>query len=699
MINITLAISTEFFDSFAKLPKQIQRKVTAFINKFRNNPTATGINYEKIVNAADKNIFSVRIDDTYRGIIAKHEQEGTYILLWVDHHDEAYAWATRKKCRINPTTGNLQIYEVQEEYNDAPKQENSLFINYNDEQLLKLSVPEELISQVRSVCCEQDLYSLKTIMPDDAYENIEWLMNGFSYDEVINYITNDIPESNKTNSYAEALKNTQSQRSFVIVDNNEELVKMMSEPLEKWRVFLHPTQKTLVDKSYSGPARVLGSAGTGKTVVAMHRAKYLASACSDKEKVLFTTYTSNLAKDIEENLKKICNSNDLKKIEVVNIDAWVSKFLKSKNIQYAIKFDDELNEEWEKAIIQSGESLNFSAKFFMDEWNNVVCAQEAYNETLYLRAQRVGRGIRLDRKTRMQVWKVFEEYQNIMKIKNIRDVNWAYYECKLALQNDKISRHYKSIIIDEGQDLSMSAYMLLRTIAGEEHTNDIFIVGDSHQRIYKNKAVLSKAGVNIRGRSSKLKINYRTTEEIRKYATAILNDINFDDMDEGIDSNKECQSLTHGIKPVIQQFKTANEEIDFIINKIKELTNNGIELKNICVAARTKKLIEDYTRIFATYKISTFEIKRSKIDDRSVDGIRIATMHRIKGLEFQIMFIVAVNKDIIPLRYSKNEFEDNLSNEEYIKSEKCLLYVALTRAQRAVFITGYGKASDLIKAL
>ena len=222
MINITLAISTEFFDSFAKLPKQIQRKVTAFINKFRNNPTATGINYEKIVNAADKNIFSVRIDDTYRGIIAKHEQEGTYILLWVDHHDEAYAWATRKKCRINPTTGNLQIYEVQEEYNDAPKQENSLFINYNDEQLLKLSVPEELISQVRSVCCEQDLYSLKTIMPDDAYENIEWLMNGFSYDEVINYITNDIPESNKTNSYAEALKNTQSQRSFVIVDNNEE---------------------------------------------------------------------------------------------------------------------------------------------------------------------------------------------------------------------------------------------------------------------------------------------------------------------------------------------------------------------------------------------------------------------------------------------------------------------------------------------
>lgn len=696
MINITLAISTEFFDSFAKLPKQVQRKVTAFINKFRNNPTATGINYEKIVNAADKNIFSVRIDYTYRGIIAKHEQEGTYILLWVDHHDEAYSWAIRKKCKINPTTGNLQIYEIQEEYDNTFKKDNSLLNDYTNDQLLKLSVPEELIPQVRSICNEQDLYQLKTILPDDAYENVEWLINGFSYDDVINYITNDSTETNKTNSYAEALKNTQSQRSFVIVDNDEELIKMMSEPLEKWRVFLHPTQKAIVNKMYSGPARVLGSAGTGKTVVAMHRAKYLASLCNDKEKVLFTTYTSNLAKDIEENLKKICNSNDLKKIEVINIDAWVSKYLKSKNIQYTIKFDDELTEEWGKAIIQSGEALNFSAKFFIDEWNNVVCAQEGYNEGLYLRAQRIGRGIRLDRKTRMQVWKVFEEYQNIMKIKNLRDANWAYYECKSALLNDKISSHYKSIIVDEGQDLSMSAYLLLRTIAGEEHANDIFIVGDSHQRIYKNKAVLSKAGINIRGRSSKLKINYRTTEEIRKYATAILNNITFDDMDGDIDSNKECQSLTHGMKPVIQRFKTANEELDFIINKIKGLTDNGVELKNICVTARTNSLIDDYANLFAANNIPTYAIRRSKIDDRSIDGIRIATMHRIKGLEFQIMFIVAVNKDIIPLKYSQKEFEDEISSEEYIKSEKCLLYVALTRAQKEVFVTSYGKKSEFI---
>ncbi len=699
MINITLAISTEFFDSFAKLPKQIQRKVTAFINKFRNNPTSTGINYEKIINASDRNIFSVRIDDTYRGIIAKHEKEGTYILLWVDHHDEAYAWATKRRCCINPTTGNLQIYEVQEEPLNAVLDGECIFQNYSDEQLLKLSLPNELIPQIRTITSDNSFYNLKGILPDDAYENLEWLLNGFSYEDVENYILSNNHEQETPNTYADALKTAQAQRSFVVVDNDDDLIKMMSEPLEKWRVFLHPTQNNIVNKNYSGSARVLGSAGTGKTVVAMHRAKVLSKKCNEKEKVLFTTYTSNLAKDIYENLKKICNLSELNKIEVINLDAWASRYLKDRNINYTITFDEtELCSIWDKAIIQSGENIDLPAKFFIDEWNNVICAQEAYSEGTYLRAQRIGRGIRLDRKMRMQLWKVFEEYQNIMKESNLRDPNWAYYECKIAILNDKFSKNYKYIIVDEGQDLSMSAYLLLRAISGEEHENDIFIVGDAKQRIYKNKAILSKAGINIRGRSSKLKINYRTTEEIRKYATLVLENLTFDDLDGEEDSKKECQSLTHGVEPSVNYFQTANQELEFIVTKIMQLKAEGTEYKNICLTARTQKLLDDYSKYLLQHNIPYYEIKRSKIDDRSVDGVRIATMHRIKGLEFRYMFVAAVNKDIIPFKESQKHFDDDVWYNEYVKSEKCLLYVALTRAQRAVFITSYGKLSDLIKA-
>lgn len=693
----TVAISADFLTAYAALPRQKQGKVTEFFNKFRNNPTHPGINFEKINEGIDKNICSVRIDDTYRGIIVREPESNVYILLWVDHHDEAYAWAKRKKCSINKLTGSVQIFDVQEVIEEQNTiDEPALFAGISDDIFEKIGLPEEQIPMIKAIKTLEGLRSMKAAIPEDAFEGLEWLGNGFTVDEVLSslYPENDHVDV-KDNDLAAALQTDASKKSFVIVDGEEELQAIMQEPLEKWRIFLHPTQRKVVGKKFNGPARVLGGAGTGKTVVAMHRAKMLASSLNSDGKILFTTYTKNLAEDIKDNLRKICSAEEMKRIDIINLDAWVSNFLRRQGYEYQIVYDEEVDKAWRDAIAIAAGELSFVENFYKDEWVKVVQAQEVYDKVAYCKAPRIGRGVRLDRKVRMQIWDVFDEYQNIMNEKLQRDVETAMYECRKILENKKLTGQYTSIIVDEGQDLSPSAYRLLRALAGEEHENDIFIVGDSHQRIYRNKAVLSKCGINVRGRSSYLRINYRTTEEIRKFAFGLLNGVSFDDLDEDYDNGKGCQSLTHGDMPEIKEFATPEEELDFLVTKIKDMESSGIEQKNICVVARTHKLLDNYIAGLQRAGIKSFEIKANKIDDRSFDGVRIATMHRVKGLEFDHVFAVAVNKKVLPFG-TRADFEDDISLEEFRTGEKCLLYVALTRARKSACVTCYGGLSELI---
>lgn len=693
----TVAISTDFLTAYAALPRQKQGKVTEFFNKFRNDPMHPGINFEKINEGIDKNICSVRIDDTYRGIVVREPESNVYILLWVDHHDEAYAWAKRKKCSINKLTGSVQIFDVQEVIEEQKAiDEPALFANISDEVFEKIGLPEEQLPMIKAIKTLEGLHSLKAAIPEEAFEGLEWLGNGFSVEEVLDTL---YPETEKVevkeNDFAAALQTDTSRKSFVIVEGEEELQAIMQEPLEKWRIFLHPTQRKVVEKNINGPARVLGGAGTGKTVVAMHRAKMLVSNLESNEKILFTTYTKNLAEDIKDNLRKICTAEEMKRIDIINLDAWVSNFLRRQGYEYQIVYDEEVDKAWRDAIAIAGGDLNFVENFYKDEWVKVVQAQEVYDKVSYCKASRIGRGVRLDRKVRMQIWDVFDEYQNIMNEKLQRDVETAMYECRKILENKKLTGQYTSIIVDEGQDLSPSAYRLLRSLAGDEHRNDIFIVGDSHQRIYRNKAVLSKCGINVRGRSSYLRINYRTTEEIRKFAFGLLNGVSFDDLDDDYDNGKGCQSLTHGDKPEIKEFATPEEELDYLVSRIHELETAGIEQKNICIVARTHKLLDSYIAGLQRAGIKSFEIKANKTDDRTFEGVRIATMHRVKGLEFDYVFAVAVNKKVLPFG-TRADFEDDISLEEFRTGEKCLLYVALTRARKSACVTCYGGLSELI---
>ena len=692
--NIKVAMSSDFLTAFASLPADEKGTVMEFSNKFRNNPLFESIKYEPVPENKDGKFFAVPLDEQYACIVVKQEKYNVYLLLWVDTKDNAFSWAKNKRCEVNPVSGTLQIYEEQE---NTVANETGIFAMYSDDELLNLGVPDSLLNYTKSLASKTALYKAKNIYPTDAFEGLSWLAEDIPLEEVMELLDSERGEAKTTDNIGAALTHPDTLKSFVVVDGEDELRNIMSAPLEKWRVFLHPTQRKLVNKDYSGPVRVLGSAGTGKTVVAMHRAKYLASKLGVGKRILFTTFTANLAADIKENLRKICDIDVMRKIEIINFDAWVNQYLSKSGYKARIIYDiDKLRELWERALIEGQENIGLPVDFYIDEWIRVVVPQEAFSLEKYVKASRVGRGTRLDRKKRLAVWKVVEAYMSILKEERVRDFNYAVYECAaLVAQNDP-DGIYEHIIVDEAQDLSDNAYKLLRTMAGTQHTNDLFIVGDAHQRIYKNKAVLSKCGINVRGRSSILKINYRTTEEIRKAALGLLQGITFDDLDDSTDVGDKCQSLTHGQYPQIKKFKNANEESNFIVSEIQKLVNSGVSASNICIVTRTNRLIDNYQAVLADNEIKSIKISRKQSDNRNMDGIRLATMHRVKGLEFQYVFIVASNDGIVPLS-NVVESADKITADENMTAEKCLLYVALTRAQKMAYITGYGRMSALFE--
>lgn len=318
--------------------------------RFQSDPTSAAINYEKIQKARDPNLRSVRIDQDWRGIVFKPVQDDVYVLLHVAHHDDAYRWAENRKLAINPVTGAMQLVILQDAVESpqrptpavapAPERTAGLFDPWSDRELLSLGVPEDWLARIRSITSENEPDGLQASLPVEAYEGLFLVAAGDSVDQVLRARETRVDRPIDVTDFSGSLGTPESQARFVVVDGEDELTAIMNAPLAQWRVFLHPTQRTLATGDRSGPVRVLGGAGTGKTVVAMHRTKWLAeNRTPDGRKVLFTTFTRNLVIDIKENLSSFCPAPTMKKIEVRNLDAWVQGFLRSQRYEHTIVYN------------------------------------------------------------------------------------------------------------------------------------------------------------------------------------------------------------------------------------------------------------------------------------------------------------------------------------------------------------------------
>lgn len=554
---------------------------------------------------------------------------------------------------------------------------------------------------IRELKSESDLDRISDQMPQEAYEALFFLACGYTLEEVFREIeTSEEPKAVDTNDFETALENPDSRRRFYVVEDDLELAAMLNEPLEKWRVFLHPSQQKLVERSWNGPVRALGGAGTGKTVAAIHRAKWLAQNLfiNENDRILFTTFTRNLAADIQENLSKICSKDTLRRIEVINLDRWVSNYLRRNGYDYEIDYGKRTTQLWKQAVDMAPDELHLDPVFYREEWERVIQPQAILSFEEYIKASRVGRGTRLNRKMRKSVWTVFEEYRALLNENGLREPADAMRDTRLLIENKDEALPYRSIVVDEAQDMGFQAFRLIRQMVPEEK-DDLFIVGDAHQRIYRHKVVLGQCGINIRGRSRKLKINYRTTDETRLWAVSLLKGVSIDDLDGGTDNQKGYKSLLHGSYPEVKAFSSFQEEVDCIAEYLKKIQEEAGSLSGVCIVARTNNLLNQYQNVLNEKGIDVYLIRRSEAEDRAASGVRLATMHRVKGLEFDRLVIAGVNDGIIPFEGSGSRSSDPTVRVESEINERALLYVSATRAKKEVLVTSFGKASRFLNSI
>jgi len=698
---LRVAIFDEFLDSFAKIPRAQQKKVNKFVRLFRSDPTHSSIDYEKIHSFIDPNLRTVRIDKAYRAVVLRPDKGNVYVLLWVDHHDKAREWAENKRVMIHAETGTLQVL-TGEAATAQPRpptadDEPGLFDHIRDRELLRLGVPETLLGAVREIEEADQLDALQALLPPEAHEALFFLADGETLEAVEKALAWTPPEVVDPEDFEAALERDATRRRFVVVEDDEELEAMLDAPLEKWRVFLHPAQRDLVYRAWPGSVRVLGGAGTGKTVVAMHRAAYLAETIfpGDDDRILFTTFTRNLAVDIADNLRKLCSPQVFRRIEVIHLDRWVSNLLKRSGYEYDVAYwgaGSRLKELWKQAMTLN--TSEFSEAFFRDEWAFVVQEHGCESWDTYKKAPRVGRGTRLTFKQRKAIWPIFAEYRNLLDRAGLREPEDALRDAADLMKDGTLRASYRAIVIDEAQDMSTAAFRLLRQVIPTERPNDLFIAGDGHQRIYRRKVVLSHAGVNVRGRRGRrLRINYRTTDEIRRYAVSVLKGVPVEDLDGGLDTTRGTTSLMHGEPPTVQTFDSFTQEVDAIAEWVKQ-----DRLRRSCLVARTNALRDKYEKALVSRGIEVYRVQRSKAEDRSFPGVRLATMHRVKGLEFDRVVLAGMSADLMPYKTVLDRSDDKMVRQEAEHQERSLFYVAVTRARQDVLITACGNASEWVSS-
>lgn len=228
----------------------------------------------------------------------------------------------------------------------------------------------------------------------------------------------------------------------------------------------------------------------------------------------------------------------------------------------------------------------------------------------------------------------------------------------------------------------------------KEGKNDLFMVGDPLQNIYNKKIVFSRAGINIRGqRSKRLRINYRTTEEIKRLAVSVLQGVDFDDFDGGKEETAGYLSLFHGESPEYHLFKDKQEELDFVYEEIKRLVSEGVHYNEMVISAHTRASVKDFVNTLHAENMPY--VTRDLLNPNN-KGVRLTTFHGIKGLEFKHVFLTDVNRRTMPLLPADFQRLSEKEKQEIIKREKALFYVAATRAIHRLIISGIGEKSKLI---
>jgi len=630
-----------------KLDRSVKGAMWDFMRKFRQDPTNPGLRFKQL--KGDSRLYSARVTDDYRALLL-HVKDDEYMLVTVRHRSESYDNLERFAYQINQVTGGIDFYDMASLAGTlkppAPVGPPPLFAGYSESQLIELGVGKPLLSTIGKILTEEQLLEFTACVPQLTADVLFALHDGASVDEVMERVTAPVSAEEPVDpaDYAAAAARPAS----LVTTDDETLQAILQGGFERWQVYLHPAQRRVVERSYSGPARVSGGPGTGKTIVALHRVKWLVErlpADSSGQPVLLTTFNKNLAADLRQRLLLLGGPELLDRVDVINIDRLATQVVNEAQpgTRLPLMNDDKAIELWREMLLELGET-RWDADFLNDEWSQVVLGHAITTRQEYFRARRVGRGRQLNRAQRAAIWELAEQFTKRLDEANLwtfRRVaaHAARLEQQLAATREPRYRH---IVVDEAQDLSSAHWMLLRAMVNRG-SNDLFLAGDTHQRIYDNYVSLGSLGIEIRGRSSRLTLTYRSTHEILTIASRILGTESWDDMDDGTDTLEGYRSVLRGPQPEFRAYSSWQSELEGILRQVREWIGGDT---SIAVSVPTRKQVEQVEAYLSDHDVPAGSIGPD--GPRRPDGVHVGTLQRFKGLEYQRMILAGITDAAVP---------------------------------------------------
>lgn len=685
-------IADTFTGSLARLTGDEQKAVKTTAFDLQMNPPSPGLSFHRLDKARDKNFWSVRVSGDIRLIV--HRSDARLLLCYVGHHYTAYDWAERRKLETHPTTGAAQLVEIRETVKEivvpvyvqtelpVPPQpvaeKKRIFANTSDDDLLGYGVPSEWLGDVKQAT-EDTLLGLADHLPAEAAEALLELATGGK------------PRVSQPAAAGSPFEHPDAQRRFRVMTNVEELERALDFPWEKWTIFLHPEQRQWVEREYNGPARVSGSAGTGKTIVALHRAAHLARTYPDA-RVLLATFSDTLASALHTKLKRLLAHEPrlAERIDVSSLNAIGSRLYKPHVGPAAIVPRDVLRGLVQEAGAAVG-GHKFSLRFLVTEWDQVVDAWQLEGWEAYRDVVRLGRKTRLPEAQRAVLWSIFDRVRAGLRERKLITLSGMFGVLATALSSsNKVVLDFA--VVDEAQDLSVAHLRFLAAVGGGR-PNALFFAGDLGQRIFQQPFSWKALGVDIRGRSRNLRVNYRTSHQIRAQADRLLGPA-MTDVDGNTEDRSDTISVFNGPPPEIRALKNEDEESATVATWMAARAEDGVLPHEFGVFVRSAGQL-DRAREAVQQVGLPFKVLDERVE--TVTGhVSICTMHLAKGLEFRAVVVMACDDEVIPLQERIEAVGDDADLQEVYDTERHLLYVACTRARDHLLVTSVEPASEFL---
>jgi UvrD-like helicase family protein len=682
---VNLLIADTFTASFNRLSGLDQKAVKGSVFDLQMDPAGNGLQLHRIDKSKDPNFWSARVNRDIRLVV--HKTGDSLLVAYVGHHDDAYAWAERRRIETHPRTGAVQIVEVRERVEEVappatldlvvPESAKSgekeaapqaLFSSLDDNALLSIGVPVDWLADVR-VASEDGFFALTAHLPAEASEALlEYAATG--------KLVAPAPAPAVANPFA----HPDALRRIRLIADQEELEQALAFPWEKWGVFLHPSQRALVERSFSGPARVAGSAGTGKTIVAIHRAVRLARD-NPNARILLASFSQPLADAMAKKLLVLAPETGgiVPRITTASFHGIAEQMYQLEHgVRPRIASDAVLRERLRTAAA-SANLKGFSERFLLSEWTNVIDAWGLTALDAYSTVQRMGRKSRLGPNQRARLWPVFEAVREALAAE--RYTTWADVFTGLAeALTQRPRKPFDHVIIDEAQDLAPAELRFFAALAPGT-ADGLFLSGDVGQRIFQHPFSWASLGVDVRGRSHTLKVCYRTSQQIRRAADRLLPAV-LRDTDGLEDERRGIISVFDGPSPEVKSLATVAAEADTVRQAVETWLSEGIAGQEIGLFVRTPQLVARARAAIAGLA--------------GADKMTTAPMSLAKGLEFRAVIVMACDEGVLPLDERVADAADEAELDDIYETERRLLYVACTRAREHLLLTGITPTSEYL---